>query len=118
MKEVSTLRTQEWIHSEESAQKIPPANLLNPIGILKALRADRHSHSRVLLLLRLRVPVLGELDGASYAPGLKEKDLPHSIGVEAGKATQGTGKSHKLAALGTTVQLCTPGRLDTARPVL
>ncbi len=91
MKEVTTLRAQEWIHSEESAQKIPPANLLNPIGILKALRADRHSHSRALLLLQLRVPRLGELDGASYAPVLKEKDLPHSIGVEAGKATPGGG---------------------------
>ncbi len=81
MKEVTTLRAQEWIHSEESAKKIPPANLLNPIGILKALRADRHSHSRARLLLRLRVPVLGELDGASYAPGLKEKDLLNSTGA-------------------------------------
>jgi len=91
MKQVAALRTQEWIYSEESAQKIPPANLLNPIGILKALRADRHSHSRARLLLRLRVPALGERDGASYAPGLKEKDLLHSTGVGAGKATQGGG---------------------------
>jgi len=76
MKEVTTPRAQEWIPSEESAQKIPPANLLNPIGILKALRADRHSHSRARVLLRLRVPALGERDGASYAAVLKEKDLP------------------------------------------
>ncbi len=59
MKEVTALRAQEWIHSEESAQNIPPANLLNPIGILKALRADRHSHSRARVLLRLRVPEHG-----------------------------------------------------------
>ncbi len=92
MKEVTTPRAREWIHSEESAQKIPPANLLNPIGILKALRADRHSHSRAWLLLRLRVPALGEHDGASYAAVLKKKDLPYSIGVEAGKANAGTGR--------------------------
>ena len=92
MKQVGALRTQEWIHSEESAQKIPPANLLNPIGILKALRANRHSHSRALLLLQLRVPGLGELDGASYAPVLKEKDLLHSTAVGAGKATQARGR--------------------------
>ena len=96
MKQVGALRTQEWIHSEESAQKIPPANLLNPIGILKALRAARHSHSRALLLLQMRVPRLGELDGASYAPVLKEKDLLHSTGVGAGKATQGTWHVYTL----------------------
>ena len=42
-KAVAAIRAEEWIHSEESAQKIPPANPLNPMGILKALRAD-HVH--------------------------------------------------------------------------
>ncbi len=91
MKQVAALRTQEWIHSEESEQKIPPANPLNPIGILKALRADRHSHSRARLLLRLRVPGLGELDGASYAPVLKEKDLLNSTGAGQERRIRGQG---------------------------
>jgi len=91
MEQVGALRTQEWIHSEDSAQKIPPANLLNPIGILKALRADRHSHSRALLLLQLRVPGLGELDGASYAP-CPEGERPPSFYRSGGrKGDSGTG---------------------------